>query len=173
MLWIADQSSSALGRMFIARLHRRALAFLGFWVRSAPCDTPRIGTVADHLASPNRVAPRVDRCGWVRNCRTARQGGCSRQAEFHYILDRSPVGRACEMSEGRVGRRLAAILAVDVAGYSRLDPLANASARQCSSVATLTPTSRDTCSTEGAPRFRSYPGDNFSDTGGCDRGVIG
>src|SRR5215471_16433206 len=46
---------------------------------------------------------------------------CSRQAEFHYILSRrSPVGRAREMSEGRVERRLAAILAVDVAGYSRL-----------------------------------------------------
>ena len=37
-----------------------------------------------------------------------------------YILDRSPVGRAREMSEGRVERRLAAILAADVAGYSRL-----------------------------------------------------
>ena len=31
-----------------------------------------------------------------------------------------PVGLAGEMSEGRVERRLAAILAVDVAGYSRL-----------------------------------------------------
>src|ERR1700740_427176 len=31
-----------------------------------------------------------------------------------------PVGRAREMSDGRVERRLAAILAVDVAGYSRL-----------------------------------------------------
>jgi len=49
------------------------------------------------------------------------RSGCSRQAEFHYILNRrSPVGRAREMSEGRVERRLAAILAVDVAGYSRL-----------------------------------------------------
>ena len=38
---------------------------------------------------------------------------CSRQAEFHYIVSR-------RMSEGRVERRLAAILAVDVAGYSRL-----------------------------------------------------
>jgi adenylate cyclase len=46
---------------------------------------------------------------------------CSRQAEFHHILGRrSPCGLAGEMSEGRVERRLAAILAVDVAGYSRL-----------------------------------------------------
>jgi hypothetical protein len=44
-------------------LQRRASAFLGFWVRSAPHDTPRIGTVADQLALPNRVAPRVDRDG--------------------------------------------------------------------------------------------------------------
>ena len=29
-------------RMFMARLHRRALAFLGFWVRQAPRRTPRI-----------------------------------------------------------------------------------------------------------------------------------
>jgi class 3 adenylate cyclase len=46
---------------------------------------------------------------------------CSRQAEFHHILGRrSPCGLAGEMSEARVERRLAAILAVDVAGYSRL-----------------------------------------------------
>src|SRR5215470_14255257 len=46
---------------------------------------------------------------------------CSRQAEFHHILGcRSPCWTAGEMSEGRVERRLAAILAVDVAGYSRL-----------------------------------------------------
>jgi len=47
---------------------------------------------------------------------------CSRQAEFHYILSRrSPCENwPGEMSEGRVERRLAAILAVDVAGYSRL-----------------------------------------------------
>jgi hypothetical protein len=30
---------------------------------AAPHDTPRIGTVADQLALPNRVAPRVDRDG--------------------------------------------------------------------------------------------------------------
>ena len=46
---------------------------------------------------------------------------CSRQAEFHHILGRrSPCVLAGEMSEARVERRLAAILAVDVAGYSRL-----------------------------------------------------
>ena len=47
---------------------------------------------------------------------------CSHQAEFHYILSRrSPCETGTgEMSEGRVERRLAAILAVDVAGYSRL-----------------------------------------------------
>ena len=48
------------------------------------------------------------------------ESGCSRQAKFHYILNRSPVGRAREMSEGRVERPLVAILAVDVADYSRL-----------------------------------------------------
>src|SRR5262249_16257004 len=72
-----------------------------------------------------------------------------------------------------------------------LDPLARASARHRSSVATLTPTSRDTSSTEelsgasnpatirslyaapyGAPfslpcpTCRSYPGGNYCDTGG-------
>jgi len=47
---------------------------------------------------------------------------CSHQAEFHHILSRrSPCGTDLgEMSEGRVERRLAAILAADVAGYSRL-----------------------------------------------------
>src|SRR6516165_1792630 len=46
---------------------------------------------------------------------------CSRQAEFRHIVSRrSPCGLAGEMSEARVERRLAAILAVDVAGYSRL-----------------------------------------------------
>src|SRR5215472_2590173 len=46
---------------------------------------------------------------------------CSRQAKFHHILSRrSPCGLGGEMSEARVERRLAAILAVDVAGYSRL-----------------------------------------------------
>jgi len=46
---------------------------------------------------------------------------CSRQTEFHYILSRRyPVGRAGAMSGARVERRLAAILAVDVSGYSRL-----------------------------------------------------
>src|SRR5215470_3379745 len=46
---------------------------------------------------------------------------CSRQTEFHHILSRrSPCGLAGEMSGERVERRLAAILAVDVAGYSRL-----------------------------------------------------
>jgi hypothetical protein len=46
---------------------------------------------------------------------------CSRQAGFHHILNRrsSPFGTG-QMSEGRAERRLAAILAVDVAGYSRL-----------------------------------------------------
>ena len=45
----------------------------------------------------------------------------SRQAEGHHILSRrSPCGLAGEMSDGRAERRLAAILAVDVAGYSRL-----------------------------------------------------
>ena len=29
----------------------------GFWARQAPCGTPRISTVADQLALPNRVAP--------------------------------------------------------------------------------------------------------------------
>jgi hypothetical protein len=39
-----------------------------FWVlgSAAPCGTPRIGTVADQLASPNRVAPRVDRDGMAK-----------------------------------------------------------------------------------------------------------
>jgi hypothetical protein len=38
---------------------------------------------------------------------------CSRQAEFRHILSRrSPCGLAGEMSEARVERRLAAILAV-------------------------------------------------------------
>jgi hypothetical protein len=46
--------------MFMARPHRRALAFLGFWVRQAPHDTPRIDAVVDQLALPNRVAPRAD-----------------------------------------------------------------------------------------------------------------
>jgi hypothetical protein len=69
MLWIVrSQSFPVLGRMFMARPHRRALAFLGFWVRQAPCDTPRIRTVVDHLALPNRVAPRTDRCGLVWAC---------------------------------------------------------------------------------------------------------
>jgi class 3 adenylate cyclase len=47
---------------------------------------------------------------------------CSCQAKFHHILSRkSPCGIGfARMSEGRVERRLAAILAVDVAGYSRL-----------------------------------------------------
>ena len=47
---------------------------------------------------------------------------CSRQPDFHHILSRrSPCGTDLgEMSEGRVERRLAAILAADVAGYSRL-----------------------------------------------------
>jgi hypothetical protein len=34
----------------------RVLAFLGFWVRAAPHDTPRIGAVVDQLARRNRVA---------------------------------------------------------------------------------------------------------------------
>ena len=41
----------------MARPHRRALAFLGFWVRQAPHDTPRIGAVVDQPARRNRVAP--------------------------------------------------------------------------------------------------------------------
>src|SRR6516225_3106661 len=46
---------------------------------------------------------------------------CSRPGEFHHILSRrSPCGLAGEMSGARVERRLAAILAADVAGYSRL-----------------------------------------------------
>jgi hypothetical protein len=36
----------------------RASAFLGFWVRQAPCGTPRIGAVVDQPALSNRVAPR-------------------------------------------------------------------------------------------------------------------
>ena len=39
---------------------RRASAFLGFWVRSAPHGTPRIGAVVEQPATPRRVAPRVD-----------------------------------------------------------------------------------------------------------------
>src|SRR6185312_2312471 len=50
-----------------------------------------------------------------------RGSACSRQGWFPSILNRRfAVGRAREMSEARVERRLAAILAVDVAGYSRL-----------------------------------------------------
>jgi DNA-binding transcriptional LysR family regulator len=80
-------------------------------------------------------------------------------------------------------------------GLPAPDPVANAAARQRSNVATLIPTSRDTCSTEelsggsslatilslyACPyratsvfqrpqRFRSYPGGNFSDTGVAQR----
>ena len=54
---LSRQDFPGLGRMFMARPHRRALAFLGFWVRQAPCGTPRIGAVVDHLARRNRVAP--------------------------------------------------------------------------------------------------------------------
>src|SRR6476469_8943274 len=49
--------------MFMARPHRRALAFLGFWVRQAPHGTPRIGAVVGQPARRNRVAPRGDWCG--------------------------------------------------------------------------------------------------------------
>jgi hypothetical protein len=35
---------SRLGRMFMARFHRRALAFLGFWVQLTPQSARRIGT---------------------------------------------------------------------------------------------------------------------------------
>src|SRR5689334_15041897 len=58
--------------------------------------------------------------GGNRSFRSVRKW-CSRQLQFHCILNRRllsdwPYG----MSDGRVERRLAAILAVDVAGYSRL-----------------------------------------------------
>src|ERR1700722_3799664 len=56
MLGIVSSPSEfpALGRMFKGPPLWRVLAFLGFWVRQAPHDTPRIGTVVDHLARRNR-----------------------------------------------------------------------------------------------------------------------
>jgi hypothetical protein len=38
------------------------LGISGFWVRQAPCGTPRIGAVVEP-ATPVRVDPRADRCG--------------------------------------------------------------------------------------------------------------
>jgi hypothetical protein len=42
--------------MFMARPHRRALAFLGFWVRQAPCGTPRIGAAVEPGLLPGMMA---------------------------------------------------------------------------------------------------------------------
>ena len=67
MLWIVtSQSFPALGRMFMARPHRRALAFLGFWVQQAPCGTPRIGGDG---RSPCTTESRRSKGGLVRNLR--------------------------------------------------------------------------------------------------------
>ena len=61
MLWIVrSQSFPGLGRMFMARPHRRALAFLGFWVRRLLGQRGGIGTAsACEPAKRNRVAPRA------------------------------------------------------------------------------------------------------------------
>ena len=40
----------------MARPHRRALAFLGFWVRQAPCGTPRIGAAVEPGLLPGMMA---------------------------------------------------------------------------------------------------------------------
>jgi hypothetical protein len=64
MLWIVrSQSFPALGRMFMARLHRRALAFLGFWVRQAPCGTPRSARWSITLHYRIASLQAVDWCG--------------------------------------------------------------------------------------------------------------
>ena len=49
-------SSPSSGWMFRGPPLWRASAFLGFWVRAAPHDTPRIGAVVHQLARRNRVA---------------------------------------------------------------------------------------------------------------------
>ena len=64
---VTDQQFPRHCRMFMAHLHRWALAFLGFWVRRLLGQRGGIGTAsASQPAKRNRVAPRP-------NC-AARQG---------------------------------------------------------------------------------------------------
>src|SRR5690348_8844067 len=85
------------------------------WGMGRHCCKRKRTTAEGRLASFS-ARPSTDRSGWKAVIRFGIRSApkwCSRQAEFHYIVSR-------RMSEGRVERRLAAILAVDVAGYSRL-----------------------------------------------------
>jgi hypothetical protein len=66
MLGFADTSSPSLGWMFMARPHRRALAFLGFWVWQAPCGTPRIDAGGPSACI---IESRRSKGGLVRNLR--------------------------------------------------------------------------------------------------------
>ena len=76
MVLVSANTIPRLGRMFMARLHRRALAFLGFWVQRL-------------LSQRGESAPR-NRRGWQTESRRskaviARDGGrafaeCPRQA---------------------------------------------------------------------------------------------
>ena len=61
---VGSRDFPGLGRMFMAALIGGLWHFVLGWVRQAPHDTPRIGTVVGHLARRNRVAPRVTLRGW-------------------------------------------------------------------------------------------------------------
>ena len=88
-------SFPGLGRMFMARPHRRALAFLGFWVRQAPRSARRIGT-ASAGSLPNGIASLqglFQPHARIGEAATGQSGSAVPPVTCIASLEASPVGR--------------------------------------------------------------------------------